>query len=109
MITTNTLKASALGLLAAAFLIPATANAEDNKAAASAKTDVTQEHFTKADADRSGTLNENEYEAFADAQENADIDVASDFDDLDANDDKTLTLAEFKAQKHDADHVDDNY
>ena len=89
------LKNTAFGVFMAGTLaFPAAVYA----AGTSASTGVTQTHFSQADADRSGTLTDDEYEAFADAQEDAGIDVASDFDDLDTNDDDALTVAEFTAQ-----------
>ncbi len=110
--TIDTLKNSAFMALAAGVLaLPIAANAAgDMKAqtSAGAGTAVTQEHFAQADADKSGTLSEAEYEKFADAQEDAGIDIASDFDDLDANNDNTLTVAEFRAQKVDGKGVNDN-
>ncbi len=101
----NILKNTAFGVfMAATVAFPAAVYAAGNHAA----TGVGQTEFNQADADKSGTLNDKEYEAFADAQENAGIDLASDFKDLDTNGDKTLTVAEFSAQKHDAKGVNDN-
>lgn len=108
MINTNTLKNTAFGVfMAATVAFPAAVYAAGNEHSA-ATTNVGQTEFNQADADKSGTLNDKEYEAFADAQENAGIDLASDFDDLDTNGDDALTVAEFSAQKHDAKGVNDN-
>lgn len=95
MTTMNALKNTAFGLvMAGALVAPAIAHADTKTPSG-----VTQTHFSQADMDRSGTLSEAEYKAFVDAQEDAGMDIASDFDDLDANDDGQLTLAEFQIQQ----------
>lgn len=97
--TLNLLKSTAFGLvMAGALVAPAIAHA-DGKVSSG----VTQTHFSQADMDRSGTLSEAEYDAFVDAQEDAGLDIASDFDDLDVNDDDQLTLAEFTVQQKEVD------
>ncbi len=111
MTKVDALKNTAFGLfLAGTVAFPAAVYAESAKVdhSASASTGVTQTQFNQADVDKSGSLTDKEYETFADAQESAGIDLASDFDDLDTNKDDTLTVAEFTAQKHDAKGVDDN-
>lgn len=113
MKTLDILKNTAFAaVVAGALALPATVQAEgwgkDKSANAGASTGVTQQNFAEADADKSGSLTESEYDTYADAQENADLDIASDFSDLDANKDKTLSVAEFIAQKADGKDVNDN-
>lgn len=99
MTKVDLLKNTAFGLvMAGALAMPGAAHA-DTKVSAG----VTQTHFSQADMDRSGTLNKAEYDAFVDAQEDAGMDIVSDFGDLDTNDDDQLTLAEFQAQLKEVD------
>lgn len=91
----DALKNTAFGLvMAGALVAPAIAHADTKTGSG-----VTQTHFSQADMDRSGTLNKAEYDAFVDAQEDAGMDITSDFGDLDTNDDDQLSLAEFQAQQ----------
>lgn len=97
-------------LLTGVLVAPLAANAEGTSMNTGIHSNSSvQSSFNAADADNSGTLTQEEYEVLADAQEDAGIDVASDFDDLDRNNDDVLTVAELDAQEMDGENVDDNY
>ena len=98
-----------MALLAGVLVAPVAAHAEGTASTKMHTNTSASASFNAADADRSGTLTQEEYEVLADAQEDAGIDVASDFDDLDINGDDVLTVAELNAQQADGDNVDDNY
>ncbi len=80
-------------LLAGAMIAPLAANANTSDKTA-------QQVFTKADTDRSGSVNLTEYTQYkADAQESTTGDAKDEFASLDVNKDNKLSMAEMQAAK----------
>lgn len=85
---TNLKLYATIALLAGILALPVAANAEGlgtRDGQTSSTNTISSESFSAYDADRSGTLNENEYN---------EIGSSVDFNDADANDDDVITLSE---------------
>ncbi len=84
-----------MALFAGVLALPLAANAETVANGAPTLRQV----FEAVDADKSGAIDKVEYDAFAQAQKDANIGLAYSFEELNKSNSGTLTIAEFSQQK----------
>lgn len=87
-----------MALLAGVMALPLAAQAETPSGAAPGAMTLRQV-FEAVDADKSGAIDKTEYDAFAQAQKDANIGLAYSFEELNKSKSGELTIAEFSQQK----------